>query len=218
MNKLFAVITGDVAGSSRLQISDREKLIGVLSTSFDRIGKICPSETIKAPFEIFRGDSFQGVLALPQEALKAALVIRATLREELGKPGGFAADARIAIGIGTVDLLPEVKTGMGDGEAFQRSGPVLDKMRKDQRLRIVTPSQDLNAAFDVLCSLTDTILARWTRRQAEVFVASLGGLTQEQMAQNLSLSQPVVTRHLTAAGTGSLKEFLAFYNDKIKSM
>jgi len=67
---------------------------------------------------IFRGDSFQGVLSRPDEALNAALIIRASLLSKF-KGKRTRLDSRIAIGIGKIDYLPLDQAGEGDGEAFR---------------------------------------------------------------------------------------------------
>ena len=69
--ELHAVITGDIVGSSKLQVNQRSHLLSVLKSSFQLIGDILPNE-ILAPFEIHRGDSFQGVLSKPEVALRVS--------------------------------------------------------------------------------------------------------------------------------------------------
>jgi hypothetical protein len=73
---LYAVVTGDIISSSKFKEKQHEHLLSALKSSFRTIEEIWPN-IIYAPFGIYRGDSFQGVLSKPEKALHVALVIRA---------------------------------------------------------------------------------------------------------------------------------------------
>ncbi len=210
--KLFAVITGDVAGSSRFTGDDRVKLLNALKTAFSNIEKILGDEVVAFPFEIFRGDSFQGVLGHPEQALTAGLIIRATTRSLFRLPVKDAVDARIAVGVGTISLMPGKSSGEGDGEAYRNSGPELDRLAKASRmLTIKTPHQEINRELDVECALLDAILGRWTPQQAEVALEFFGGATQEQIAVKFDVSQPAARKRMQAANLYQLELMMKRY-------
>lgn len=137
--KIYAVITGDIVKSSKYRDEPyREKLISVLKESFNSTEKILP-KVLYAPFYIFSGDSFQGVLTEPGLALNAAIIIRTALHFGFKlKQQRYPLDARIAVGIGKIDFLPD-KPAEGDGDAFRLSGRNLNKIKGDQRLLVRTP-------------------------------------------------------------------------------
>jgi DNA-directed RNA polymerase specialized sigma24 family protein len=139
------------------------------------------------------------------------LIIRAGLRY------GFrtrrrrqALDARVAIGIGTVDFLPRGRGSEGDGEAFRRSGPVLDEMRY-QRLSIRTPWPELDAEFQVECALLDALIERWSAEQAQAIVYLIAGWTQEKIAGELRITQPAVRQRLKSAGGSAVQKAIERY-------
>ncbi|MFP4469886.1 MAG: SatD family protein [Bacteroidales bacterium] len=213
-DRLFAVLTGDVAGSSRFSGEDRKKLLDGIKTSFIRIEEILGTDVIAFPFEIFRGDSFQGVLGKPELALKAALIIRAGIRGSFKTTLKDAVDARIAIGIGTISLMPQNSAGEGDGEAYRNSGPYLDKLEKAGRmLSIKTPWDDINKELNVECALLDTIVNRWTAGQTDVVSEYLRGLTQEEMAERLNVSQPAARKRIQAANLFQIEIMLRRYEE-----
>ena len=178
-NKIYAVLTGDLIGSSRFNIKEREELLFILKDSF----KIISPDIITSQFVIFRGDSFQGVLSRPDEALNAALIIRASLLSKF-KGKRTRLDARIAIGIGTIDYLPRDQAGEGDGEAFRNSGPELDKMKKgEQNLIIKTPWNEINEELQTECSLLDALIQRWTKEQAEANFYQIQSPTSREFLQ-----------------------------------
>ncbi len=203
--KIYAVLTGDLIGSSRFRIEEREEILSNLKDSF----KIISPDIIASPFVVFRGDSFQGVLSRPDEALNAALIIRASLLSKF-KGKRTRLDARIAIGIGTIDYLPRDQAGEGDGEAFRNSGPELDKMKKgEQNLIIRTPWTEINEEFRTECALLDALIQRWTKEQAEVILYQIQKkVTQEGIAQILSISQPAVFQRLKTGGYWAVQVFL----------
>jgi predicted DNA-binding protein YlxM (UPF0122 family) len=206
--KIYAVLTGDLIGSSRFRIEEREKVISNLKDSF----KMISPDSITSPFVIFRGDSFQGVLSRPDEALNAALIIRSSLLSRF-KGKRARLDARIAIGIGTIDYLSGNQVGEGDGEAYRNSGPELDKMKKrEQNLIIKTPWAGINEELRIECSLLDALIQRWTKEQAEVILYHITkGVTQEEIAKILGISQPAVFQRLKTGGTWAVQAFMEHF-------
>ena len=234
--KVYAVLTGDLIGSSRFNIKDREEILTILKDSF----KIISPGIIESQFVIFRGDSFQGVLSRPEEGLKAALIIRASLLSKF-KGKRTRLDARIAIGIGTIDYLPPDHAGEGDGEAFRNSGPELDKMKKsEQNLIIRTPWTEINEELRTECALFDALIQRWTKEQAQAILfqkpeRSLLNMammanetghaiayTQEEIAKVLNISQPALSQRLKTGGSWAVQVFLERFKviiqDKVRTL
>lgn len=212
--KMYAVLTGDLVGSSRFKIEkQRDEVLLALKESFKKIESV---DIIASNFEIHRGDSFQGVLSKPEEALKTAIILRSNLLSRF-KGKRVRLDARIAIGIGTIDYLPRDHVGEGDGEAFRNSGTELDKMKKgEQRLIIKTPWQDVNDEFQTECVLLDSLIQRWTKEQAEAILYQIHGLKQEEIARILGISQPAVFQRLKTASYWSVQAFLERFKTIIR--
>lgn len=204
--KYFAVITGDVAGSSRLEGDQRRKLLDELHKSFEAVAEILGNNTVAFQFEVFRGDSFQGVMAVPHLAFKAGLIIRTCIRKAFRTTLKDAFDARIAIGIGTIDLMPNQHGGEGDGEAYRNSGPYLDNMNKTKGfLSITTPRDEVNRELLVECALLDAIISRWTPAQAEAIFEYFKGKTQDEMAESFNISQPGIRKRLLSANLPAIE-------------
>ncbi len=208
--KIYAVLTGDLIGYSRFRPKDREKVLLILKATF----RMLPPGMIASRFQIFRGDSFQGVLSRPDEALLAALIIRSFLISS--SSGSHRIDTRISIGLGTVDRLGP-RAGEGDGEAFRNSGKGLDGMKKgEQNLTALTPWNELNEELRTECALLDALIMRWSREQAEAVMHHIMGQTQEEIARKLSISQPAVFQRLRTGGIRGVQEFLQRYRETIK--
>ncbi len=212
--KIYAVITGDLIGSSRFKMErQRDEVLLTLKDSFK---KIETPDIIASPFVIYRGDSFQGVIAKPEEALKAAIIIRANLLSRF-KGKRVRLDARIAIGLGTIDYFPHEQVGEGDGEAFRNSGMELDRMKKEeQRLIVKTPWQEINDELRTECALFDALIQRWTKEQAEAVAYQIQGLKQEEIAKILNISQPAVFQRLKTGSYWAVQIFLEHFKTMIQ--
>lgn len=214
--KVYSVITGDIVNSSQLDVGKRRLLLGSLKRLFKTINNSLRDEKMAAPFEIYRGDSFQGVLENPIDAIKVGILLKAGLRTSFETSLKKSWDARIAIGIGEIDFF-QSKGSEGDGPAFRRSGPVLDEMKGETRLLIRTPWPPADQEFEVATAFLDVIISKWSSSQAEVILEQMKGLTQQQIADKLNISQAAVNYRLKNAGWNALNKFLKRYEAIIRA-
>lgn len=210
----YAVITGDIVASSQLEARHKNAQNEVLKDAFNEIRKVDTASNSLPSFHIFRGDSFQGLMNQPKNALEAAIQIRARLRKSQPEEVNNNWDARIAIGTGSVDYLPENVTE-GDGEAYRNSGPVLDNLKGNFRLAIQTPDKELNDEFKALCALTDAVIAKWTPSQAEVIIMLLKGYTPKKMSEKLNISQTAIHYRIKGASWFAIERLLQRYKQVI---
>jgi hypothetical protein len=208
MGESYAVLTGDVIRSTRLNPTERDDLIRNLKASFQDV-ELMLIDSVRGHFQIFRGDSFQAAFQPPGIGVTAALLLHAAFRQRATAEGPTRASGlRIAIGTGSVDRLDKHHTSEATGEAFHNSGLTIDRMRGTQRLAIRTPLDTVNAELEVECRLLDSILADWSPEQAEALSMMLGGLTQEVVGRRIGISQPGVRQRLKRAGWDGIRLFL----------
>jgi len=203
---IYAVATGDIVESSQFKGAQKDRLNKSLTNSFNEIKQFTKKEA-SSKFSIFRGDSFQGLFTHLEDALKAAIFIRAKLRESQPDEAKYNWDARIAIGTGTVEYLPENITE-GDGPAYQNSGPVLDKLKGNFRCAVKTPDKEANDEFKALCALLDAVIAKWTPSQAETVAMLLQGMTPKEMSKKLNISQAAIHYRIKGAGWFAIEALL----------
>lgn len=222
-----AVITGDLVESRRINDADIEKVIKSLKDTFEEINRELLDG--KGIFEIFRGDSFQGLIPQPELALLVAIIIRARLRTYIplfslaahtktDKPILYAySDARIAIGVGTIRYNAERITE-SQGEAFQNSGNSFDALSKEnERLAIATPWKNINSELAVGCKLADALISKWTASTAEaMYHHLLYGTNQKDLATKFEITQPGVHKRLVTYGNiNSIQAFISRYQELI---
>ncbi|MBN1292325.1 MAG: hypothetical protein JXB48_10845 [Candidatus Latescibacteria bacterium] len=221
-NKFFAVITGDLVKSKRLP--NQNTVLSALNSAFNSVQLFLEckqnSNILCAPFQIFRGDSFQGVISNPELALHVLIILRASLRcIRHTQRRKNSIDVRLALGIGTVNYLPDKKVSEGDGDAFRRSGTLLDTLKKKPVfLAVDTPWPDINKELDVECALLDAIIYKWSAHQAEAILGYLRGLTQAEIGNNLGITQAALSLRLRDAGSKAIEICCNRYQNIIRDV
>src|SRR5690606_36032467 len=159
-NKTYAVLTGDLVKSRRLQSGDLERARQTVLGALDGM----PWAGVEGKAEFFRGDSWQALLSRPEQSLRAAIYVRAALRA-LDLPEA-RADSRVAIGIGPVARIERGRISLSTGEAFQRSGKALDDLGATARLAIALPegAGAVGAWVEVALGLVDRLVRGWKPR------------------------------------------------------
>lgn len=198
-----AVITGDIVRSEQIALDKRDLLIQVLQATVEEL-----QSKSQMTMELFRGDSFQIVVDKPEMSLEIASMIRAGLKSNTPTDSIVTWDARISIGIGTIDYQGD-RIVTSDGEAFKLSGRGLDTMEKS-RLTINTCWQEVNEELNAGLAFVDDLITGWSVTQAKTIILSVGkGLSQANIASSIAKSQQSVSKSLTSAKESLLVRFLA---------
>lgn len=200
MENLYAVITGDVVSSTSYRPDERDEMLAALRAL---PCVLAPIEEVR--FEMFRGDGFQIGITNAIYSARIAIAIRSYLRSH--KIDSRQLDARIALGIGSVEYVSEALSTC-DGSAFRNSGRLLDQMR-ERRLEISTPWTDVDDELTLSTAFVDDIISSWTANQSKVELEAL--LTQKthaEIAQGLNISRQMVDKSLRASKENLIKEYI----------
>lgn len=215
-NQMYAVITGDIVNSTKVDKEYYTVLLDALKKSFGQITSRYTNGGDPITFDIFRGDSFQGVISKPELALGASLIIRSYLRKSQPEKVSYSWDARTAIGVGTIEYLPK-KVSEGTGEAYKHSGTFLDKMKTEQRLSVVTPWKEINDEMKSQAALLDAIIAKWSPQQAEIVLELLKGKSRKTIGKEFDISQAAVHYRVKGAGWFGIEKLLHRYQNILKN-
>ncbi len=176
MEERYAVLTGDLIASSKLAPEQLQEVMGFLQSRPEVFEQTYPGSVV-GQMAVFRGDAWQMLLRRPEMALRCALYFRSSLFAR------FGVRTRLAIGIGGVQHIDEGNISASTGEAFERSGIVLN------RLETVKRSGDMGieagGGRDFLYTtvrLLDALADRWTKLQARSIEGVLLGYTQKEIA------------------------------------
>ncbi len=203
------VITGDIVNSTIIEVGKRQLL---LSKFEEFLNGLEPEFETKG--EIFRGDSFQCLVKKPVQCLKLALLQKTFIRS-FNK--GKVLDARIAIGIGEIDLISS-RLGTSSGQAFELSGQLLDNMKSKKHYLAIATNDTFNDELQAECILLDAIISKTTALQCEVIQHKLRGLTEVQIAKKLSIDQSAVNHRSNSGNWNAidamLKRFEKIYSNE----
>jgi hypothetical protein len=206
----YAVLTGDVVGSSDLAPDDRKRLPELLR-EVERGLVALLGDGLAAPMAVFGGDSWQVLLARPADALRAALFVRASLQGSK-----LAIDTRVAVAVGTIDFVPDGRIEEADGEAFRLSGRLLKYgLGKRRRLGFTSPDKPRAERWDLVFALVDGLVrAAWTPKRARAVAGALRGETEAQIAQAESppTTRQAVHKRLEMADWGLLEASIQEYS------
>lgn len=210
-----AVLTADLIESSLYEEEVLKKVLDTLSSEFDHIVKDYKVKGVR--FNIYRGDSFQGIVENPANALLISLQIKSAInrihlkKTKKHKTYSKIADFKIAIGIGAIDLERKA-ISESNGQAFQFSGRSLDEMKAENRkTRIKTPEQEVDDEFNTSFYLLDIITDKWSTASAEVVYYLLKGYKEREIAEELNITQSAVNQRKKASGWEAINVLLERY-------
>lgn len=205
-----AVITGDVINSGE---------IDQYGQSLDAVFREVESEYrehLHLGVDRYSGDQFQLLLKRCRLSLRVSLYIYTRL-------ASFETpiDVRLSVGFGRIKRFPDERVSMGEGDAFRRSGSMLDEIKKHQRIQfdlgedVHTPVSNewMNSSMDLLSGLCMEL----TKAQAEVIWYKLQDDTQQEIARKTDRKQQSVSDLCIAGHWRNVERFLAVFEDEMNT-
>ena len=199
-------VAGDVIGSSTLSKEDyialREKMNQIIADacSFD--------DGSKGVVE--RGDSISIVHTNTYPILRTVLLMKFGIKSldlpsasKLMKKHGM----KVAASIGEL-RLSNLDEWIIDGPAAYMAGRALDKMTTKTIKTSLSDVDDVCGYLDMVSVFVDSVVARATRNQSEIMYNLLMGLTQEEVADKLGITQTCVSHQSKAVGWRGIKKVL----------
>ncbi len=199
---MVAIITGDIINSTE---TTPQIWLNALKNVLNQFGKE-PKH-----WEIYRGDSFQ-LEVKPNDALKAALLIKASLKQYK------EVDARLAIGIGEKNYDSQ-KITESNGSAFVNSGQCFEQLKKIN-LAIKSPFEELDTPINLMLELALLVIDSWKPTTSTIVRYTLENPDQNQevIAQHLNKSQSNISEGLKRGGYDEISKLLAYYESLIQNL
>jgi hypothetical protein len=196
-HQIYAVIAGDIIGSSKLAKPLRESLLFTMKQGSEVLQSAYP-KAIPCSVDIYAGDSWQLFVADARLALRAAVFYRAFLLDATDRK----ADTRLAISLGHIDFLSCERISESDGEAFRNAGKLLLEAIGKQNMHFVAPHDPQAEVWDCAVGLLDTIVQHWSAKQARAISGAIRGLSRPEIAAQWkpSIAESTVSGHLAEAG------------------
>ena len=200
--KMVAVITGDIINSRK---GDVQKWLKILKNILNYYGKESKD------WEIFRGDSFQLLIA-PEKAMLTAIHIKSAIKQIKSQ------DVRMAIGIGE-EKHSSSKITESNGSAYIRSGDCFESLKK-QNLAIKSGNEGFDEPINIMLSLSLLITNNWSTTVSEVIKTSLehSNKNQKNLAELLNKSQSSVSEALKRGGFEEIMSMNDYYKKQISKL
>jgi hypothetical protein len=201
---MTSVITGDIIGS-RQQKSDHwvDDLKNILA----------PFGSTPNKWEVYRGDEFQIEIPNPEDALLAAILVKAHLR-------AIKSDARMSIGFG--DKTHNAKRiSESNGSAFIHSGELFETLKKQKvTLALRTGDNSFDEKLNLMLQLALTFMDSWLVQSAEFVAAAIENptLSQEELGQKLGINQAAVSRRQKRAQFDLVMNLDRYFRKEIKQI
>lgn len=222
------VISGDIIASSSIAIAEKALLEERLYELFS---------LLKAEFGVFsrliKGDHLEMVIPNTCEALRLALMIKCFVKslpiseakssKEKNKFKSFKNyGVRLAIGYGELSRFDPEK-GIIDGDAIYFSGRWITENSTHNKQRIVVKNtlhfisdeEKLNKSLEPLMMLLDLTVNKATARQCEIAYLKLLGKSEDEIASELKITQPVVNQHSTALGWNAIECAVNYFSNTL---
>jgi len=210
----YAVAAGELAPGSRVSDAQFSKIPDLIRASFQAVNQMVPKEG-KLKYEIIRMDEFLTLSEYPAHSMRSVIMLFSAFRFLSYKELSERLDLRICEGIGPVEYAQD-HLRESDGTAFRSSSNGMAKMKRNQRLSILTPEKALDAEFALSCSFMDILIHDWSDEQAEAMFLNLTGKNQMEISQLLGISQPAVNRRLKAAHCETINKFIKRFEYLLK--
>lgn len=201
---MIAVITGDIINSEN---SNSEIWIDSLKNLLSNWGKT-PEK-----WEIYRGDEFQ-IKCEIDEVFKIFLAIKSLIKcnENL--------NVRMALGIGNQNFSSE-KITESNGSAYVNSGRLLNEIKNDGKtLSIKTTKESVDYDLNMVFKWASIDFDGWTPAVAEIIYLFImnEGITQEDIAKRLNITQSSVSQRLKRANLDLITETNKYFKKKIAEL
>ena len=139
------------------------------------------------PFERTAGDEIQAVLDDASEAIRLAVMMAAS------------GDWSVGLGFGQVELPLPAQTRAGRGPAFEHARRAVERAKNTNAHLAVDASSTEASRLEAELQLTACIVSKRRATAWEAGTLADEGLTQQQIAQRLGISQQAVSSRLSAA-------------------
>ena len=193
-NNHYAVLTGDIVGSGKLEKGILARVQSYLKSTESQLNYLSDNAVI-GKLGITRGDGWQLALSRPDRALRSALYVRASLKAE------FSIDTRVCVGVGGVERLVKDNIVESTGPAFALSGRGLDCLPEEVHMELQT--DPLDKGLQRMVRLMDCVVQGWSSTDSRAVAGYLLGKTQEEIAAegplNPNTGKPVSRQSISKA-------------------
>jgi len=196
-----AAVIGDLVGSRRHL--DQDALFASIKQA---IGQVNGELDALQPLQMTVGDEFQAAYSTVEAALDASLLVRLRL--------AGTCDARFGIGWGEITAYdPELAPMAQSGEAWWNAREALEEVARSAsrhgwprglRTWVVGPEAEVAARLNGFLLCRDELVSAMDERARRVTLGLMLGQRQQDIADELGISQPSVANRQRDSGAAAV--------------
>ena len=210
----YAVLIGDVIRSRAFP--DQPVLFEVLRGHFDWVNRHVPAEQ---PLQFTVGDEFQGAYEGIAAAFRATILLKLRFRNQAAGDAGAEGEVRFGLAYGEISVYDRQRAPFGQsGEAWWNAREAIEQAAQPAsqsgvpyaaRTRFHSADALLTATANAFLLALDQVLYQMDDKDIAITLGILTGSTQSQIARQLGISQPVVSRRSKTNGAYVIERILA---------
>jgi hypothetical protein len=218
--ELYAVMIGDVIASRAFP--DQQLLFAALGDHFQWVNQHVPAEQ---PLQFTVGDEFQGAYREIAAAFRATILLKLKFRAQAH--GGVERDGEFRIGLayGQISVYDDGHAPYGQsGDAWWNARAAIDEASQPARqsgvpyaarTRFHAPDPLLTATANAFLLALDQVMYQMDRKDIAITLGILTGATQAEIASQLGISQPVVSRRSKTNGAYTIERILTEFEQAL---
>lgn len=210
----YAVLIGDVIGSRAFP--DQAALFEVLQGHFDWVNRHVPAAQ---PLRFTVGDEFQGAYEAIAAAFRATVLLKLRFRSQVIGAAGVEGEVRLGLAYGEISVYDRQRAPFGQsGDAWWNAREAIEQAAQPvgqsgvpyaARTRFHASDALLTATANAFLLALDQVMYQMDDKDIAITLGILTGSTQSQIATQLGISQPVVSRRSKTNGAYVLERILA---------
>ncbi len=219
-----SAISADIISYTSLSLEDKRNIESEVKNLLEVLTEKYKDESFFG--RIIKGDYIECAMDSAIYSFRIALIIKLFLKsvELVNKTNSkgikyFKEHAvRIAVAVGSLQTIDRER-GIIDGEAIYMSGRAIKDFSTSDKQKIVIKNtmffrcqdEDIQEKYDVLFSLLDNLISRFSAKQSQVVYFKLMGLTEKEIGEKLQKNQSTISQHSTAAGWQSIEKAVNYF-------
>ncbi len=207
----YAVLIGDIIRSRAFP--DQPALFEELRGHFDWVNRHVPAVQ---PLRFTVGDEFQGAYEAIAAAFRATILLKLRFRSQ---SAGVEGEVRLGLAYGEISVYDPQRAPFGQsGEAWWNAREAIEQAAQPARqsgvpyaarTRFHSPDALLTATANAFLLALDQVMYQMDDKDIAITLGILTGSTQNQIARQLGISQPVVSRRSKTNGAYVIERILA---------
>lgn len=215
MDKIYAVISADIVGSTTMSKEDMVSLADEIKKELVEL-----ANTIDGFWgRLVKGDTIECVIPDASNALWVATLLKCKIKGIMNDSASKRSKncgLRLAIGIGKMRIIDKDNDIM-DGDAIYLAGRAINDMnKKGQMMTVICNDKNISEDLGIIAKMINCIVNNIQQRQCQTLYERLKCDTDEEVANKAGKTRQAINMSLNAIGWNEINDAIGYFRKKIK--